>query len=763
MADSVVKSVQVKPSACKGCPLYEEGIGPLDPQMPKQFDAETQTSTACKPAHIIVTDKPEPEDVTYNAPLQGSFGRLFRVWMREAGIRTSKCFITHAVKCYADGKRPSEKTVLHCARAFLDAELVQFRGANIIVAGDLSSRAVLGVPLQASMGYMNKRDGGGLVVAVPTAADMIKNPKQTGTTRRIILNMFESDVVEPALKFRIVSKPSELAEYVEMTKDSDVFVFDTETVGLVEKRMLAMGIADKWGRTISFAWNPVMAAIVAPLFKTKALKIAYNAKFDGHVLTENNVQFDGVLVDLMRLVQLDDIPVARMKLENVAPMYLKIAPWKRKADTEGILTYNAKDAFYEWRVYTEVMMSLAGTRREELFKRTLELDHVVFEMERRGFMIDVPLLQSKHTDVKKAEQDAMIRWICLAGDVNPNSPKQLIQFFGTLGIKLWKTSKGKDSTGERYLKLMRARLPDSAVTHREVIDALLELRTIRKQLTTYFGDKLITAIRPDTNTLHCNINVTGTISGRFSFSNPNLGNIPKDKDVYRFRDLFIARPGYTLISSDWSQAEMRVTAILSKEKSMLDAWAAGKDVHTMVASRLYNIPVDKVTKAQRSLAKRIVYGLSYGSGATKLAEVAEISFKSAQALLNKFKQEFPNYFGGLSTWGDLAMSDGFLVNPFGRVHNFYGDRIFTQSRNFMPQSTVADMMNVVLCRIYRRIQGMPIHILLQVYDQVILEAQNSVLDTAIKIVSEEMNVAWPELNGHVIPADVTHGARWGEL
>lgn len=196
---------------------------------------------------------------------------------------------------------------------------------------------------------------------------------------------------------------------------------------------------------------------------------------------------------------------------------------------------------------------------------------------------------------------------------------------------------------------------------------------------------------------------------------------------------------------------------------MLGAWANGEDVHRVVASALFAAPVAQITKEQRELAKRIVYALSYGSGPIKVSELTDIPFIQAKKLIDRFKRDFAAYFTQLTNWADSAISFGYLANPFGRVHNFEGDRIYTQARNFIPQSTVADMMNIALCKIWERIQGKPIYMLLQIYDQIVLEAADSHVDEAKKILSEEMNVPWPELKGHVIPADVTSGPRWGGL
>lgn len=747
----------MKPTKCQGCPLYDTGLGPVDPQMPRKVDPDTQTEVVCAPRLVVVSDSPEQQDLDEATPLQGQAGKMLRVWLREAGVRSSHCYATHLVKCLPPGEKLTKEAVNACAERWLVDELQRYPNVTWILAGKAATEWMLKEDLDASAGYVFKHPiGSGLVIPIRWAGDAIKNPRDTGLTKRQLLKAVTNAFIEPDPPFTLNPKFSDLAEFVRRAGTGTYMVFDTETISLTDLRMLCIGITNQWGDTVSVAWSPQVKSIVEPLFASDITKIAYNIIFDYKVLLANGVEVGGTLCDLMRLVQLDDVGTAGLSLENVASAYLHVPSWKRKAESEGLLKYNAKDTYYEWRIYREVEGNLAGTRRWSLWQRTKNLERVVAAMELRGFHIDVTLLQSTRTIVEAEWAKEQADWDAMHPGVNVRSPKQVKELFEAIGIEPWKNREGKISTEERFIKLMKGRQPKYAAT----LDKLLQVRFLAKLATTYLRDEMYPA---SDGALHPHIRTTGTVSGRFSFNHPNLGNIPKGKDKFGVRNFFVSRPGCQLVSADWSQAETRVTAILANERTMLDAWARGEDVHRVVASSLFSTSYNAVTKDQRELAKRIVYGLSYGSGAIKVSELADISFIQAKRHIQIFKKVFAAYFTRLSTWADEAISQGFLSNPFGRVHNFSGDRVFTQARNFIPQSTVADMMNTVLCRIWERIQGKPIHILLQIYDQIILEATDSHVSEAVNILQQEMNVGWAELNGNAIPADVSVGVRWGDL
>lgn len=744
----------MKPDECQGCPLYNEP-GPVYPQQ----------SSLEKPVYIIIGEAPGADEVDEGVPFIGASGKKLRWMLSQAGIRSSYCHITNCVMCRPPNNRtPTKEEVAFCTTAWKDKEFERFKkftGLKYFLVGGVASEAILGETIAESMGYtFPAKWGQGVMMPIYHPAYLLRNPKAEPMVQQLInkLSVMDASPEEDSEPdFIINPKLYDLVEFISKCRSYNYVVFDTETRSIEDTSLHCIGIADRYGNTVSVPWNVNTAEILRPLFADATVdKIAFNVRFDARVMLDNGFPFNGRWIDIQRLVQLDDVvPGGQfIKLEAVAPLYLSnVTSWKRKSSTEGMLVYNAKDTRYEWEIYQKLRRKLLGKPAWSLFERTVDLDKVVFSLERRGFLIDVPLMMTIKEDAGKQYEEEKKQWD-EQYRINPHSPKQVIELFEDRKIKLWRTNQGKTSTQERYLKLTAAAYPK----HAPLIHSLIRLRYLRKAISTYMEY----VPSPD-GALHPNVFTTGTISGRFSYSRPNLANIPKHKDEFGIRRIFVARPGYKLISADWSQAEARVTAILANEEPMLEAFASGRDIHRFVAERLFNKPADEVTKKERHNAKTCLFGLSYGAGYRKLAEQADVSFQEARTFISLFEKAFPAYFAQLQKWSRIGAEEGFLVNPFGRPHSFGGDRVATQARNYIPQSTVADMINISLCQLFHRLQGKDAHILLQIYDQVIVEVAEHLVDEVKQDILEVMNQPWPELNGHVIPADADVGKNWGEV
>jgi len=750
-----------KPLQCKGCPLYEQGLGPVAPQLPIHYNRQGAGFQEIEtPAVCVLVDAPNFTDYRSNTLLSDPIGRLTRVWLKEAGVKSSAIYITAMCKC-ASGAPVPIKAAVHCYNAFGKDELEKYKDINWIFLGRLGCELLLQEEFKNSIGYTFKHPMSekSFVTVIPTLETTIKNPRETGGIKRLISKGFRSDHIENPTPFlKISPSHGQLIEFFMKINRGTYFVFDTETMGLEDLRMTSISITAPDGETLAIGMSPQVKNLLPIIFENSHLKkYAYNVHFDMRVMKHAGIKIVPGYRDIKRMVHLDDIGTASQKLAAIAPVYLNINPWKEKAGEEGLLVYNAKDSYFEWRVLHCVIDSLKGTRRWELWEREEDLDDVICGMMDRGFLIDLQKLYTKQAQLKKRLIQLEIDWIKKYGDVNVNSQPALLKLFESKGIQLWKTHKGTLSTEEPFLRLTKARYPE----HANLFDDIIQFRYLKKMQSTYLESGLIPSQQ---GTLHTNINMTGTVSGRPAYSNPNLGNIPKAKDKLGLRELFIARPGHVLVNADWSSAEMRITAILANETFLLEAWANKKDAHEWVARALFGIPEpEQVPTFKRNLAKNVVYALSYGASSRKVSEMADVSFALASHLVKTFAKELPNYFSILKRWCDAATVDGYLMNPFGRVHSFTGDRIYTQSRNWIPQSTVADMMNICLCNIYRDIQGTDIHILLQIYDQIILEAPKEQVELAASILHKHMNVVWPELNNSSIPADVSIGLMWSEL
>lgn len=682
----------------------------------------------------------------------GPSGRKLRALLRTAGGDTRRYLFTNVVWCRPpNNATPDEATVEHCSRHNLKPLLEERRGVDVLAVGTIASQLLVGESISKAQGYIFRGEGDRWIYPVLHPQALVHQPTAEPATQIFIRRAIshEKPIELPRVQYN--PRPHELAEFVAQARTGQLVVIDVETNPQME--LTCLGIGTHTGEIMSTTWSPVLGPIVESLMSDRRIeKAGYHVRFDVGALAKEGLNVQGEWIDIIRLVQLDNrADYTKMSLEAVAPVYLPLAPWKGQRD--NLLVYNARDVYYEWRILQDIIYRLFGTARYDLFRRTIRLERAVYDMEQRGFLIDVARLQEIKAAVQREAEEVKAEWSALTGGVNPNSPKQVKDFFKEKGIRFWKDNTGKETTDQLHLTLMAARDQLAA----RYVNPLLRIRYLSKLESTY----LKTLVPDEDGILRTSIRITGAHTGRFSFAKPNLGNVPKYRDEFGLRNVFVARPGYLILSSDWSQAETRITAILADETEMLQAWKEGRDVHRLTASRIFGVTEAQVTKSQREIAKRVLYGLSYGAGATKVSEVAQIPRKDAATFINRFRVAFPAYFDQLEYWVAAANERGYLTNPFGRMLSFTGQD--TKARNFVPQSTVADMMNIVICQLYEMLAGKRSKLLLQIYDQIIVEVAEDELLEVARLVRDVMNQPWPELKNYVIPADIEVGLSWGSV
>lgn len=735
-----------KPEKCAGCPLYE-APGPVPPSVPGEF------------SYVVVGEAPGAHEVDEWKPFVGPSGRKLRVMLQRSGIRPSQCAFANAVWCRPpNNETPSKEAVEFCTKRWLDPWLAEHAaGKRLLIVGSVASEHLLGEKITACAGYVYKGvSGSEFAVPVLHPAAILRNPAQEPFAQRCISKLATVRTL-PSYDGYIKMFPryGELEAFVQRAIAGTEVCFDFETKSFEDLTPISVAVTSHSGETVVTSWDPKVASILRPLWEAPELiKVAYNIKFDAKVIHQAYGRPPaGAWHDPMRMAQLADLDVSGLSLEAVAPAVLNISSWKRKVSSEGLFTYNAKDSLYTWLIYKTLLARRERTSEFALWRRTADLERVVYDMEMAGLAVDLERMIEVRQSVERELDQLKARWKELAGNCNPLSPTQVQALLKRLGFKFWKTNEGKENTEELYLKLAANQQPQ----FRELIGVLLDIRKASKLLSTYLD------YAPDADgRVHPNINVCGTVSGRPSFSHPNLGNVPKD-DPWGIRSFFIAGPGMVFVSSDWSQAEAAITAKLGCEDDLVLAISKGLDVHKLVASRLYGVPESLVSKEQRQLAKRILYGISYGAGARKVSEHAGVSFAEASLMVKRFAAEFPRYWGILEEWNRRADEEGVLRNPFGRVKSFYGPRTATQSRNWIPQSTVADMMNITLCELAPLLAPLGARIVLQVYDQILVETPLSQAEKVAKLVHGMMTRPWPELGGFSLRADTKVGKRWSEV
>ncbi len=404
----------------------------------------------------------------------------------------------------------------------------------------------------------------------------------------------------------------------------------------------------------------------------------------------------------------------------------------------------------------------------------LPLIPIVDQMEVHGIGVDrtylATLSKEYHTELDAIQKKI---WKEAGTEFNINSPKQLGEIlFDTMHLTakgLKKTAGGARSTRESELEKMRDSHP--------IIGLILEYRELQKLLSTYI-DTIPSLIGTDER-LHAQFIQAGTTTGRMSSQNPNLQNIPIKTDLgRRIRNAFIASKGYSLVSFDYSQIELRVAAFLSQDKKLIDIFRSGGDIHTAVASEVFGVPPEKVDKEMRRRAKVINFGIIYGMGVNALRQNLGTDRKEAQ----KFYDEYFAKFSGLATYLDqtkaLAARQGYVETYYGRRRYFEGIKSklpFIKAMaermaiNAPIQGTEADIVKLAMIKIdaYLEKEGLKtdVHLMLQVHDELVYEISESKAKTIAPKIKEIMEAVLPpeKVFGVKCVAEYSIGKNWGEL
>ena len=386
-------------------------------------------------------------------------------------------------------------------------------------------------------------------------------------------------------------------------------------------------------------------------------------------------------------------------------------------------------------------------------------------MERTGIRVDIQKFSEFSDKFNLELQNLSEKIFALAGgkSFNLNSPFQLSEIlfeklgYDTKGLK--KNIRGGYTTNAEVLEKL-------AEEH-EIARLVLRYREIQKLLSTY-----VEGIRPlvENGLVHTTYNQTMTTTGRLSSTNPNLQNIPiRKEDGRELRKLFIAREGNTLIDADYSQIELRLLAHFSDCKALIQAYRDGEDVHAATAARVFGVPLNEVTKSMRGRAKTINFGIIYGMGKFGLAKDLGCSQNEAQDFIDKYFALHPEVKDYMNENVRLAKENGFVTTILGRKR--YIPEIKSSNKNIrsfgeraamnMPlQGSSADIIKIAMLRVAKRIETDCFNskLVLQVHDELVLDAPLEEADRAAKMLKEEMEQAI-QLNVPLI-AEVSTGKSW---
>ena len=560
--------------------------------------------------------------------------------------------------------------------------------------------------------------------------------------------------------------------------------FDAETTGLKALEVELIGIAFSYeigkGYYVSFpedlAETKALLEEFRPFFESNIEKIGHNLKYDIKVLSNYEIPVKGKLFDTMIAHYLIN-PDMRHNMDILAETYLNYQPvsitdliGKKGKNQLSMRTvpiaeqteYAVEDADITFQLKQLFTGELESGNVTKLFNDIeLPLVSVLTAMEIEGININIDFLNKLSVtltaDINRLEKNIYEQ----AGEeFNIASPKQLgIVLFEKMELvkKPKKTKTGQYATGEDILSFL-------AKEH-EIIRNIQEYRQYKKLQSTYV-DALPNEVNPKTGRIHTQYMQAVAATGRLSSNNPNLQNIPirteRGKEV---RKSFIPRDeNHVLLAADYSQIELRIIAALSEEENMMEAFKNGEDIHASTAAKVFNVPLEEVTREQRSNAKTVNFGIVYGVSAFGLSNQTDLSRSEAKELIDTYYETYPKLKAYMSAQVDFARENGYVETVLNR-RRYLKD---INSRNAMVRSgaernavnapiqgSAADIIKLAMINIHNRFkkEGFKSKMLLQVHDELVFDAHKEELEIIKPIIKYEMENAFKMS----VPLDVEVG------
>ncbi len=561
--------------------------------------------------------------------------------------------------------------------------------------------------------------------------------------------------------------------------------FDTETTSINPLEAELVGVAFSWSSGKGY-YVPVpeeqeaARAVVEqlrPFFESESIeKVGQNLKYDIKVMQNYGVEVKGNLFDTMLAHYLIN-PDMRHNMDVLAETYLNYTPVSiteligkkgknqlsmRQVSLDRQTEYATEDADITYQLAQHFRPELKDASTLKLFEEIeVPLLRVLADMEREGINLDKDFLGSLSTqldeDIKTLEANIYEQ----AGEqFNIASPKQLGEIlFGKMKLvdKPKKTKTGQFSTSEEVLSYL-------AKDH-DIIQNVLDFRGLSKLKSTYV-DALPNEVQKHSGRVHTDYMQTVAATGRLSSNNPNLQNIPiRTERGRQVRKAFIPRDkDHVLLAADYSQIELRIIAALSEEDTMISAFKNGEDIHASTASRVFNVPIEEVTREQRSNAKTVNFGIIYGVSAFGLSNQTDLSRSEAKELIDTYYKTYPKLRNYMSEQVDFARDNGYVQTVLGRRRYLKdinaGNQVVrgAAERNAVNapiQGSAADIIKIAMINIHKKLSegDYKTKMLLQVHDELVFDCYKPELEEMKTLIQSEMENAYQM----AVPLDVEVG------
>ena len=619
--------------------------------------------------------------------------------------------------------------------------------------------------------------------------DISKNNKDS--------NILEKKISISSKNYHLIKNEDEIDGWLKEAEETGEIAIDTETTSLDPHMagLVGISLSTKIGKACYIPLGHKNAKCLnkekiirklKPIFEDKSIKkIGQNIKFDFIILRYQGIEMNS-MEDTMLMSYVLDAGKNRHNMDALSEIHLNHKPISFKdivgsgkkeinfseVEVNKAMNYAAEDADITYRLFKIFQKNLKLEKLiniYELFEKPLI--KILAQMEINGIKVDSLFLEnlSKKFDkkIKKLENDI---YKIANKEFNIGSPKQLGEIiYNDLKIAVLKrTKKGGFATSASVLE-------DLSFKGHKFPKLILDWRQVSKLKNTY-TDALREHVNDKTKRVHTSFLLAATTTGRLASSDPNLQNIPiKSEDGKEIRKAFIAEKGHTLISADYNQIEMRILADLADVKELKKAFKNDEDIHSLTASQVFNIDINKVDQDTRRKAKAINFGIIYGISQYGLAKQIMVSNNEAESFLKSYFLKFPEIKEYMNRTIKFCRKAGYVNNIFGRRSYISGinDKNYNV-RNFQEraainapiQGSAAEIMRLAMIRLNKKIKDVKIRMLLQIHDELIFEVPNNQVKNLCEIIKDEMiSVKDSDLHSFTTPltVDINTGDNWGIL
>ncbi len=594
--------------------------------------------------------------------------------------------------------------------------------------------------------------------------------------------------------YELVTTPERLTFWMDQCRQAKIFALDTETTSLVARHAKLVGVSLSCmagqacyipvghveGKQLDM--TPVLFALSGLFADRDLTMVGHHLKYDLTILETVGLLPQCQLADTMLISYVLDAAAGRHDMDSLAKRLLGVETTSYEdvcgkgakqirfdeVALESASHYASEDADITLRLYNQFVERLNQVPSLQSIYQELELPvmQILREMENHGALLDVDILNAQSVTLGVRLEQLESEAQALAGrPFNLASPKQLQEIlFDELQLPvLKKTPKGAPSTNEEVLQELALDYP--------LPKLLIEHRSLSKLKGTY-TDRLPGDCDPADGRVHTSFHQAVTSTGRLSSSDPNLQNIPiRTEEGRRIRKAFIAPDGWSVMAADYSQIELRIMAHLSGDKSLVDAFARGDDIHRATSAEVFDLEPMFVTDEQRRRAKAINFGLIYGMSAFGLARQLGIERAEAAAYIDRYFERYPGVRHYMDSTRAMAHEKGYVETVFGRrltLPDIHARQVPVRQAaeraaiNAPMQGTAADIIKRAMLRVHQALatSNLGCHLLLQVHDELVFEVRDRDLDPARQLIRLEMEAA-AELSVPLV-VDIGSGDSWFE-